>query len=305
MFTLSNSNKTFKAESVISAGKFGPVWLGKCVETNQKVIIKEYSKIHIDLALKLSKINHPALQTGELAYVEDIVYIVRNYVEGSNLKELLTEKRKWKKVPEDFWVKGFIFLLDGLKTLHENGIIHRDIKPSNIVIGHDSEQISDWKSENLKLIDFEQSLILSNSDTEQRTPFALGYAPPEQLLNRNKLTGSWSDLFAFGVTLYEVLCRDKAFQFYDPEMMLHIQLNTPIINNDGIDEKLFAIILKNKKKEPFRLPPSRLAIEEIDKCIRAGIDKRYKYANEMAEDLKKWLSEKPVKKTGWFKSANR
>jgi serine/threonine protein kinase len=305
MFKLSNSNKTYQAEEVISAGKFGPVWLGKCVETKQKVIIKEYSKIHIDLAIKLAGITHPALQTGELAYVEDTVYIVRNYVEGSNLKELLTEKRKWKKLPEDFWVKGFVNLLDGLQTLHKNGIIHRDIKPSNIIIGHDSEQINEWKPEHLRLIDFEQSLILASSDTEERTPFALGYAPPEQLLNRNKLTGPWSDLFAFGVTLYEVLCRDKAFQFFDPEMMLHIQLNTPIINNGGIDEKLFAIILKATQKEAFRLPPSRLAIEETDKCIEAGIEKRYKSAIVMAKDLKQWLTEKPAKKTGWFKSANR
>jgi serine/threonine protein kinase len=230
------------------------------------------------------------------------VYIVRNFVPGSNLKVLLTEKKKWRKVSEDFWVKGFINLLDGLQTLHENGIIHRDIKPSNIIIGHGEEQISDWKPENLKLIDFEQSLMLSSTDIEQRTPFALGYAPPEQLLNRNRLTGAWSDLFSLGVTLYEVLCHDKAFQYYDPEMMLHIQLNTPIINNGGLDEKLFAIISKATQKEPFRLPPSRLPIEKTDECIRKGIEKRYQSAFEMSDDLKKWVAETPIKKTGWLKS---
>ena len=300
MFTINNSNRAYNADEVISSGKFGPVWIGTCIETNKKVIIKEYSKIHSDLAVKLAEIKHPALQTGELAYLDDTVYIVRNFVQGSNLKILLSEKKKWRKISNEFWIKGFINLLDGLKFLHENGIIHRDIKPSNIIIGHDTEQISEWSPENLKLIDFEQSLLLSDKDPEQRTPFALGYAPPEQLLNRNHLTGPWSDLFSFGVTLYEVLCGDKAFQFFDPEMMLHIQLNMPILNNGGVDEKLFEIILKATQKEAFKLPPSRLPIEKIDECIQKGIDKRYKSASEMSDDLKKWLVEKPSKKAGWF-----
>ena len=300
MFTISNLNRTYNANKVISSGKFGNVWLGTCIETKNKVIIKEYSKIHSDLAIKLGEIKHPALQTGELAFLDDTVYIVRNFVPGSNLKDLLNEKKIWKKLSCDFWIKGFIHLLDGLKTLHENGIIHRDIKTSNIIIGHNSEQISEWSPENLKLIDFEQSLLLSAKDVEQRTPFALGYAPPEQLLNRNRLTGPWSDLFSLGVTLYEALCNDKAFHFFDPEMLLHIQLNTPIVNNGRVDEKLFEIILKATQKEAFRLPPSRLTMEKIDECIQKGIEKRYKSATEMSDDLKKWLIEKTSKKTGWI-----
>jgi serine/threonine protein kinase len=301
MFTLSNSNHTYKTDEVVSSGKFGPVWLGHCVENERKVIIKEYSKIHSDLAAKLAGVSHPALQTGELAYSNEIVYIVRNYVPGSNLKILLSEKRKWRKISEQFWVEGFINLLDGLQTLHDNGIVHRDIKPSNIIIGHGEEHIGEWLPENLKLIDFEQSLLLSSSGKEQRTPFALGYAPPEQLLNRNRLTGPWSDLFSLGVTLYEVLCRNKAFQFFDPEMMLHIQLNVPIRNNGRVDDKLFNIILKATQKEPFRLPPTRLPIEDTDACIKKGIEKRYQTATEMALELKQWVADCSKKKSNWKK----
>ena len=301
MFTLKNSKNLFLAEEVISSGKFGDVWIGHCVETSHKVVIKEYSKISPDLAAKLASIKHPALQTGDLAYNGKIAYIVRDYVRGSNLKIFLSDKKMWRKISNEFWIKGFINILDGMQYLHEQGIVHRDIKPSNIIIGHGDEELLDWKPENMKVIDFEQSLLLSSSDKEVRTPFALGYAPPEQLLNRNKLTGPWSDIFSMGVTIYEVLCRNKAFSFYDPEMLLHIQLNTPIVNNGRINENLFNIILKATQKEPFRLPPSRLSLEEIDACIQRGIEKRYSTANEMAEDLIAWLSDKSCKKPVWKK----
>jgi len=296
MFTINNENHSYVADEVISSGKFGPVWVGHCVETNQKVIIKEYSEKQIELATKLAAINHPLLHTGRLAYSSEKAYIVRNYVEGSNLKELLSNRWQWGKLSIEFWIKAVINLLDGLQAFHEKGLVHRDVKPSNIVIGHGHQPVKNWLPENMKLVDFEQSLILSSTDREQRTPFALGYAPPEQLLNRNKLTDQRSDIFSVGVTLYEVLTRDKAFLFFDPEIMLHIQLNTPILNKGGVDENLFKIILKATQKEPFRLPPSRLPIDETDAIIKRGMDKRYPTAAEMADDLKGWLSNNNTKK---------
>ena len=296
MFTINNENHSYIADEVISSGKFGPVWIGHCVETTEKVIIKEYSKKQVELATKLASINHPLLHTGVLANSSENTYIVRNYIEGSNLKELLAKRWQWRKLSIEFWIKGVINLLDGLQTLHENGLVHRDVKPSNIVLGHGNEPAKEWLPEHMILVDFEQSLMLSSSDKEQRTPFALGYAPPEQLLNRNKLTGPQSDIFSAGVTLYEVLTRDKAFLFFDPEIMLHIQLNTPILNKGGVDEKLFKIILKATQKEPFRLPPSRLPIDETDAIIKRGIDKRYPTAAEMADDLRDWLSNNNTKK---------
>ena len=301
MFKINNENYSYKADEVISSGKFGPVWIGHCVETKQQVIIKECPPEQIELAKKLSTIEHPVLQTCQLAYSGDLVYIVRNYVPGLNLKMLLAQKRQKQKFPIEFWVKGFIHLLEGLQFLHENGIVHRDIKPSNIIIGQGYGPKEEWKPENMKLIDFEQALILSASDKEQRTPFAFGYAPPEQLLNRNKLTCPQSDLFSLGVTLYEVINKRKAFEFYDPEMLLHIQLNIPIKNKGIIDDRLFEIILKATQKTPFRLPPARLPIQEIDSIIKSGIDKRYSSANEMANDLGEWLKTYSGKKSLWQK----
>lgn len=296
MFTIKNEHNSYVADEVISSGKFGPVWVGHSVETNAKVIIKEYSPKQAELAAKLASIDNKALQTGELAHSDENVYIVRSFVEGTNLKLLLSERGDWRKLSVEFWVKGAINLLDGLQVLHENGLIHRDIKPSNIVVGHDKVAAKLWLPENVKLIDFEQSLLLASADREQRTPFALGYAPPEQLLNRNNLTGPWSDMFSLGATLYEAISREKAFTYFDPEMLLHIQLNMPIVNKCGMDEKLFNIILKATQKEPFRLPPARLPIEEIDAIIRKGMNKRYLFASEMAADLRNWVGNNTNKK---------
>ncbi|MCL2074175.1 MAG: protein kinase [Marinilabiliaceae bacterium] len=286
MFSIKSEKNSYCATDLLSSGKFGAVWVGKCAQTKEQVIIKEYSAAQIEVAKKLSKIEHPALQTCEIAYSDDKLFVVRKYIPGINLKMLLSQKQKFST---DFWVKGFIHLLEGLQVLHENGIIHRDIKPSNIIIADGNSPNSEWQHENFKLIDFEQALSMTHSNKQKRTPFAFVYAPPEQLLNRNTLTCPQSDLFALGLTLFEAINKRKAFEFYDPEMLLHIQLNIPLKNRGIIDKKLFEIILKSTEKTPFRLPPSRLTMNEIDSIIKSGIDKRYTSAKEMANDLKEWL----------------
>lgn len=122
-----------------------------------------------------------------------------------------------------------------------------------------------------------------------RAPFALCYSPPEQLLNRNHLTGPWSDLFSLAMTLYETLCRKPAFWYHDPEMLMHMQLNQPIKNN-GIKQSLFAIIVKATYREPFRLPPRALMFPEIDDFIQKSIEKRYQEAREFITDLENLIN---------------
>ena len=302
MFIISNNNSSFRAEEVISSGKFGHVWIGYDTNNSQKVIIKETSQNHTILMDKLTKINHPVLQIGELAYSGENVYLVRKYLSGSDIKTIISKRRVWKKFDISFWVNGFISLLNGLETLHKAGIVHRDIKPSNIIIEHDNKKVSEWNSLNFKIIDFEQSLIISSAETEERSPFSLGYAPPEQLLNRNRLTGAWSDIFSLGITLFEAISGNKAFSYHDPEMMMHIQLNLPITNNRKVDTELFEIIKKATQKQPFRLPPNRLTLDEIDMVIQSGIDKRYKSAHDLASDLKNWMTNNQSKgKRVWVK----
>ena len=104
MFIISNNNSSFRAEEVISSGKFGHVWTGYDIHNSQKVIIKETSQNHTILMDKLTKINHPVLQIGELAYSGEKVYIVRKYLSGSDIKTVISKRRVWKKFDISFWV---------------------------------------------------------------------------------------------------------------------------------------------------------------------------------------------------------
>lgn len=286
--TNSDTGEVYTIEKQLSKGKFGKVFQAILKDSNKRFILKESASIHQDVLTRLQKINHPALQTStQMIRTNQKSYLIRPYEDGISLKEFIANRKYY---PNFFWIKAFIYLLEGLEQLHANNLIHRDIKPGNIILPIPVKtNKTSADPTKIRLIDFEQTLIIGLPMQAWRAPFALCYSPPEQLLNRNHLTGPWSDLFSLAMTLYETLCRKPAFWYHDPEMLMHMQLNQPIKNN-GIKQSLFAIIVKATYREPFRLPPRALMFPEIDDFIQKSIEKRYQEAREFITDLENLIN---------------
>jgi WD40 repeat protein len=153
---------------------------------------------------------------------------------------------------------------------HQRGILHRDLKPSNILLDEDGRpHVADFGLAKR----FDPGAGPSDVSTVAGTP---AYMAPEQAAGRGELTTA-SDVYGLGVILYELLCGTPPFDGDSPLAVLR-QLNeqTPpkLTNRNGhVPRDLETIAFKCLEKDPHR---------------------RYESAQELADDLARWQSGKPI-----------
>jgi serine/threonine-protein kinase len=130
-------------------------------------------------------------------------YIAQEYVEGTDLAKVIAELGC---IAPAAAARVALELSRGLEEIHAHGIVHRDLKPANVLIG---------RAGVVKIADFGVALDATSSQLTQ-TGQAVGtpaYMSPEQL--RGERVDARSDLFAFGVTLYEAIA--GRVPFHDAE----------------------------------------------------------------------------------------
>lgn len=161
-------------------------------------------------------------------------FITMEYIDGPTLDELLL-RRKQFTVTET--IQYAIQILEGLEYAHKKGIIHRDIKPSNLMRTPDNV---------IKITDYGIASIISDSMKKVSSEFVIGtprYMSPEQLLG--KPLDSRSDLYSFGVVLYEFLNGMPPFTSGGLEYQIINNEPPPLMN---VPEKMNYVILKALSK---------------------------------------------------------
>src|SRR5262249_44751607 len=107
-----------------------------------------------------------------------------------------------------------------LGEVHKRRVIHKDVNPSNIVLNPETHE--------LKLIDFGLSTQLSRESAEadpvETLAGTLPYPSPEQTGRMNRAVDSRADLYALGVTLYEILTGELPFTASDAIELIHCHL---------------------------------------------------------------------------------
>src|SRR5437660_8710406 len=143
-------------------------------------------------------LNHPNIVTiYDAGEQEGMFYIAMEYIQGTTLHALLTEKRV---LTAEEVIELSRQMCKGLDYAHSNGIIHRDIKPANIMFTADGT---------VKIMDFGIAKAgggMTNTGQVLGTP---NYMSPEQV--KGKQLDGRSDLFSFGVILYEMITGQKPF----------------------------------------------------------------------------------------------
>jgi serine/threonine-protein kinase len=170
-------------------------------------------------------------------------FMVMEYVDGTNLDDLL---KKHKTLPAEFVVPVFIQVLEGLKHAHRKNIFHRDIKPANIMLTPD---------DTVKLMDFGIAKVAGEQKMTQVNKIVgtVEFMAPELL--QGKDASAASDIYAAGVTLYELLCGKLPFvadtDFNLMQAIMKEKVIHPAKCNANIPKALSDIIMKALDKNPF------------------------------------------------------
>ena len=187
-------------------------------------------------------LNHPGIGTiYEIDEVGGRTFIAMEYIKGQNLREMIdTGPLKTKKVLE-----FAIQIAKGLVEAHEKGIVHRDIKSANIMV---------TEKDQVKIMDFGLAKI-GDASLVTKVGAILGtvaYMSPEQ--SRGDTVDQRTDIWSFGVVLYEMLTGQRPFQGDHETAITYSILNESPKSfknfREDIPEGLKRIIFRALKKDP-------------------------------------------------------
>ena len=194
-------------------------------------------------AQAIASLSHPNIvNIYDVGSQDEMHYLVMEYVEGDNLKNLIRSKGA---LPLEEAVRLARQVLDALSHAHENNIVHRDVKPHNILITTGGKA---------KLTDFgiargATAATVTQSDT---IVGSVHYLSPEQA--RGEAAGPSSDIYSLGVVLYEMVTGVLPFQGDSPigVALKHIQETPapPSSVKPSIPTEMERVILRAMAKNP-------------------------------------------------------
>jgi len=275
----------FEVESEIGRGGFGIVYRARQTSLDRPVALKVLYRHLVGTeeqvtrfereARAAARLDHPGLVTVYSWGREgDDFYIAEKLVgEGRTLADYLDELREGTAPPKGYFrfVARLVADVAGaLDHAHARGVVHRDIKPSNILLDDDFQAfIGDFG-----LAKMEDGLELSRTGDFVGSPF---YMSPEQADSKRGPIDARTDVYALGVTLYELLTRTQPHQGKSAHEIMRRILNedpkSPRRHDERVPRDLETICLKALEKDP---------------------DRRYASAGEMAEDLQAFLYGEPI-----------
>jgi serine/threonine protein kinase len=230
-----------------------------------------------------AELQHPNIvQIYDVGEHKGRLYLVLEFVDGGNLRDSIAGNPQ----PEREAVSIIATIARALAVAHRKGIVHRDIKPSNVLLQRradanqhsaTSQALTQFRP---KISDFGVAKRLGVETEMTLTGEWLGtpaYMAPEQISGNAATISPPTDIFALGVTLYELLVG-----------------RTPFAGPTAIETA-------KQVQERDPLPPSRLqpsVSADLDniclKCLEKDPHLRYATADELADDLDRFLSGQPV-----------
>jgi Tol biopolymer transport system component len=270
--------------SAIGAGGMGEVYRARDTRLERIVAVKilpDHLSDRAELrerfereARTIASLNHPHICTlHDIGQQDGTDFLVMEYLEG----ETLAERLKKGPLPLAQILQYAIEISDALDKAHRKGITHRDLKPGNIMITKSGTKLLDFGLAKLRQ-DAAPTTPLSELPTAKEAITAQGtilgtlqYMAPEQVEGRE--VDARTDIFAFGVVVYEIATGEKAFE-------------------GKSQASLIAKILETDPPPISSLQPmTPPALDRVIKtCLAKEPAERWQAANDLCRELK-WIAE--------------
>jgi eukaryotic-like serine/threonine-protein kinase len=261
----------FYLQELINCGGMAEIWLATDDEHKHYALRLLRNKSRLDFTTRrrflhgcevLSKIHDHEFVIGYLEHgkIAGTLYLLMEYVEGANLKQLLAN---WDPVLRESVGNILIDMAVGLEHVHDSGFMHVDFKPENVLVSRNGS---------VRLVDFDLAQPLPDKPRKMsRNPGTPNYMAPEQL--QRQPIDHRVDIFAYGVSAYELLTGVKPFPGDTPDEVLRAQL----------DRSQFVSPREHNADIPIGLEKAIL------KCLEREPDKRYAITSLLVHDLENIL----------------
>ncbi len=214
------------------------------------------------------RLQHPnVVAVFEVGEIDGQHYFSMEYIEGESLSQKLARGA----LPGRVAAKYVHTIARAVHYAHRQGILHRDLKPSNILIDADDEP---------HITDFGLAKRMGTDSGMTRSGAIMGtpsYMAPEQAQGRARAVTPTADVYSIGAILYELLTGRPPFKAESPlDTVVQVLENEPVpptLLNPKIDKDLETICIKCLQKDP---------------------QARYASADELADDLHRFLEGEPI-----------
>ena len=294
----------FELIEAIGRGAFGTVYRARDTELDRTVAVKvprsgtfstqEDEDRFVREARSVAQLNHPQIvPVYEVGRADAFPYIVTQYVHGITLSDALTGRQFGFREAAELVMQ----IAGALEHAHQRGVVHRDLKPSNIMLekneatattgtgsssqgtGSSTASVSGSLDYQPRLLDFGLALREEGEVTVTVAGQVLGtpaYMSPEQARGEGHSVDGRADVYSLGVILYELLAGELPFRG-NSRMLIHQVLNDEPRSlrrlNDNIPRDLETI---------------------CQKCLQKESGKRYQTAEDLADDLRRYLRGEPI-----------
>lgn len=265
----------YRIVELLGIGGIGQVYLADHVKLGRKVALKKLRREFTENPVVVRRFFDEARAANQILheniveitdFIEDEVngsYIIMELLRGQDLSQLIEESAP---LPVKRTISILRQVAGALAAAHQKGIVHRDLTPDNIFLTERAGQ-----ADFVKVLDFGIAK-LTGEETESAKTTAAGsvlgtpaYMSPEQCLGRS--VDYRTDIYAFGVMLYEMLCGLLPFDAVTPgefvvqhTTAIPYKLSDRMLDKTGLPLQLEALAMRCLEKEPDARPPSMDAI---------------------------------------------
>jgi eukaryotic-like serine/threonine-protein kinase len=267
--------------SLVGAGGMGEVYKCRDTRLDRTVAIKilpdtfaadpQFRERFDREARTISQLDHPHVcALYDVGEQDGTAFLVMQFLEGETLADRLAKGA----LPIDQAIKTGIEIASALDRAHRAGIVHRDLKPGNIMLTKTGARLLDFglaKSSASVLAGASTLPTAANLTAEGTILGTFQYMAPEQIEGQN--VDARTDIFAFGVVLYEMVTGQRAF-------------------TGKTHASLISSILKDTLRPIVELQPlvPPLLDHIVSRCLAKDPDERWQSASDLTRELR-WINE--------------